>query len=56
MVLSLSCSVSDLVAKLTKIINNLFGHYLGRRFETEIIQWVFRSQISYSFSIVEFDD
>jgi len=46
MVLSLSCSVVDSIAKLTNIIKNLLGRYFGRIFDTNGIQWLFRSQIA----------
>ena len=46
MVLSLSCSVADSVAKLTNITNNSIGRYFGRRFDTTGIWWLFRLQIA----------
>jgi len=46
MVLSLSCLVADLVAKLTNIIKNLLGRYFDCRFDTRSIQWLFRLQIA----------
>jgi len=35
-----------LVAKLTNIINNSFGRYFGRRFDTTVIWWLFQLQIA----------
>jgi len=46
MVLLLSFSVAESVAKLTNIINNSFGRYFGCKFDAEGIQWLFRSQIA----------